>query len=271
MSRLGIDMQTVFGLPPVEHVKLAAELGCGHISTGAGPVPWKLDRFADWSLRDDPALRREMRAAMRDLGVGLSVMEGFGVRPGVEARDRVRDLDLAAELGAKRASAVCMEPDRARGLDQLTLLAELAHQRDILLTLEFAPPHAINSLASAIGAIREIGHPNIRLVIDAMHFFRSAGDVDELRALDPALVGYVQLCDAPLKGKSQDYLHEACFERLAPGDGELPLIAMVDALSGTTTPIGLEAPMQAEMEKDWRDAVERIVLAGRAILARADA
>jgi hypothetical protein len=29
-QRFGIDVQTIFGMPPVEHVNLAADLGCGH-------------------------------------------------------------------------------------------------------------------------------------------------------------------------------------------------------------------------------------------------
>jgi hypothetical protein len=34
MNRLGLEMLTLLGMPPVEHVRLAADLGCVSISTG---------------------------------------------------------------------------------------------------------------------------------------------------------------------------------------------------------------------------------------------
>src|SRR5262245_49575160 len=98
MSRLGIELLSVFGLPPVEHVNLAADLGCGYISTGLTQLPFNPHNYPAWSLRDDPVLRRAMITAMRDRGVAIGLGEGLIVRPGIEARDNARDLDLMAEL-----------------------------------------------------------------------------------------------------------------------------------------------------------------------------
>jgi hypothetical protein len=38
-ERLGIEFLSVFGLPPVEFVNLAADLGCRYISTGLRSAP----------------------------------------------------------------------------------------------------------------------------------------------------------------------------------------------------------------------------------------
>lgn len=258
MKRLGIDMQTVFGMPPVDHVKLAAELGCGHVSTGLAPVPWKLERFPMWSLHDADT-RREMIVAMRDLGITLSAVEGFAIRANAHVGDRAADLDVAAELGAKRVNSVCMEPDLARGLEQLAILAELAGQRALTLTLEFAPPHTINTLAGALSAVRAVGSPNIRLVIDAMHLFRSGGTIADLVAIEPTLIGYAQFCDVPSTSKDGNYYNEACFDRKCPGEGELPLDAFVRALP-RDVPIGIEVPMLSEIRAgDTLNVVRRIV------------
>ena len=121
MDRLGINTQTLFGMPPVDHVNLAADLGCGHISTGLSPVPWKREQFPDWSLRDDPRLQRELRAALKDRGIAIAFAEGCIVRPQVEVSSYAADLDLFAELGAQGVSTVCMEPDRGRALRGTTL------------------------------------------------------------------------------------------------------------------------------------------------------
>src|ERR1700754_2240562 len=111
MSRLGIENLSVFGLPPVEYVNLAADLGCSHISTGLSPVNINPHGYAGFDLRQDAALRREMRAAMHDRGVSISNAEGLTVRPNVEARDRVAELDAFADLEAKRLNVVSLDPD----------------------------------------------------------------------------------------------------------------------------------------------------------------
>ena len=239
---LGIDSQTIFGMPPVEHVTLAADLECTHVSLGFQPVPWKLEEFPAWSLRDDRALRRELRAVMRDRGVSLALAEGLIIRPGSDLRDRTEDIDLFAELGAARLGTVSMDPDHPRALDQLAALAEMAAERNMGVVLEFAPPHPINNLAAALSAIERIGMPNVGLVIDAMHFFRSGSTLDELAAIDPTLLRYAQLCDAPLDISNDDYLDEACFNRMSPGTGDLPLRELIDALPADI-PFGLETPM----------------------------
>jgi sugar phosphate isomerase/epimerase len=266
-KRLGIDLLTVFGMPPVEHVTLAANLGCSHISTGLTAVPWKLDGFPHWSLRDDLALRREMIAVLRDRGVSIALVEGFTIRPGIEARHYAADLDLSAKLEARRANTICMEPDQSRARDQLAALAELTAERGMGLTLEFAPPHAINTLEKALSALCQVGKQNVSLVIDAMHFFRSGGSVAELAEVDPHLIGYVQLCDVPLAPPHEDYFREACFDRQCPGEGELPLDAFLLSLPHDA-PIGLEIPMLSRVKAGERLTVlvERAVDASHRLL-----
>jgi sugar phosphate isomerase/epimerase len=247
MARLGIELLSVFGMPPVEHVHLAADLGCGHISTGLTQLPFNPQGYASWSLRDDAVLRREMKAAMRECGVVIGAGEGFTVRPGQDLRDRQGDVDLMAELGAERVGGVSMEPDIERTKDQFALLAEYAQQRGMRATMEFAPPHPVGNLAAALAVIKHVNRPNFQLVIDAMHFFRSGGTVAELAALDPQCIGYAQLCDVPRQPIAQDYMQEAMFGRLLPGEGELPLAEFVRALP-RDVPIGLEIPMRAKAE-----------------------
>jgi len=42
MDRLGIEMLSVFGMPPIEYVHLTADLGCRYITTGlVGFAPLK--------------------------------------------------------------------------------------------------------------------------------------------------------------------------------------------------------------------------------------
>lgn len=236
----------MFGMPPVEHILLAAKLDCSHICTGLVPLPWKLDRFSDWSLRDNIGLRRDMIAAMRDKGVALALGEGCIVRAGLDVQDYAADLDLFAELGALQINTVATEPDLSRAQAQLALLADMADQRGMGLTLEFAPPHSINTLEKALYAIRGIAKPNARMTIDAMHFFRSGGSIGQLAVAGGACIGHVQLCDVPMTPTNDDYYQEACFGRRLPGEGDLPLRALLAALPKDVR-VGLEIPMLARI------------------------
>ena len=58
--RLGIEQLSVFGLPPVDFVDLAATLGCSCISVGLTGMGYNPHGYPAFSLRDDVSMRREM-------------------------------------------------------------------------------------------------------------------------------------------------------------------------------------------------------------------
>jgi sugar phosphate isomerase/epimerase len=262
-----LDLQSAFGMPPVEYVTLAADLGCGHVTTGAGPTPWNPCGYPRWSLRDDVALRRETAAALHDRGVVISVASGFSLRAETEVRDFAADMDLFAALGARQVGTVGMDPDIARAHDQLAQLTEMAVQRGMDVVLDYSPHQAINSLEAACTALRHTGSPHALLSIDAMHFFRTGGTVAQLADLDPRLIGYAQLCDVPSVAKHADYAREATFERMIPGEGDLPLTAYVEALPEAVL-LGVETPILSEIERgaSVSDVLARAVAASRRLL-----
>src|SRR5262245_47026775 len=118
MNRLGIEHLSVFGLPPVEFVDLAADLGCTQIAIALTPIHLNPHGYPAYSLREDAALRRSMIKAMRDRSVSISLGEGFAVRPNADVRERAGDMELMRELGARRLNTVSMEPDLDRSFDQ---------------------------------------------------------------------------------------------------------------------------------------------------------
>jgi sugar phosphate isomerase/epimerase len=267
MSRFGIELLSVFGMNPVEHVALAADLGCAYISTGLMQLPFNPHGYAPWSLRDDPALRRRLSEVMRDRGVSIALGEGLIIRPGVEMADYAADLEILAELGAGCVNTASMEPDVNRTADQCAVLAELAGQHGIIASIELVPASAAGTLAAALAIVHHVNRPNFRLLLDSMHVFRSGGTVEELQALDPKLIGYAQLCDVPMPAIEPDYMREAMFGRLVPGQGDLPLAGFIAALP-PDIPIGLEVPMlaQAQAGISPRQRLQPAVDAARALL-----
>jgi sugar phosphate isomerase/epimerase len=243
--RISIEFISVFGLPPVQFVDLAADLGCQHIGMSLTPMPSNPHNYPLWSLREDAQLRRDMIVAMRHTGVSISLGEGFLIMPKVDIANVAADLDLMRELGAPAVNILSLEPDMNRGFDQCALFAQMAHARGLRATLEFVPSLPIGDLSSALAAVRHVGQPHFGVLIDAMHVFRSGSKVADVAAIEPGLIGYVQLCDVPLVSKSTSYADEARYERLPPGKGELPLQQLLGALPHDLI-VGLELPMLAQ-------------------------
>lgn len=246
-KRLGIELLSVFGLEPVAHVELAADLGCGFISSGLTQLPFNPHLYEAWSLREDLALRRRLRETLRYRDVVIGLGEGFTVRPGADMAERGDDMDVMAELGVVCAGGSAIEPDIGRVKDQFAALAEVAGARGMQASIELVPGSAVGTLEAAMDVVRHVGRANFGLLLDSMHFFRSGGTLDELRAVDPAVIFYAQLCDVPMPAREPDYMREAMFNRLAPGQGDLPLADFVAALP-KNVPIGLELPMLAQAE-----------------------
>ena len=271
MATLGIENISVFGLPPLEFVNLAADLGCQHISTGLTSFDFGVCDYAPFSLRDDAALRREMIAVMRDRGVSISLGEGLTIRPGMSAKNHQSDLDIMCELGVKRINTVSMDPDLHRTFDEFAILTDMAAARGLETTTELSPSLTIGDLPTALAAVRHVGRPNFRLLIDTMHVIRSGSSVADIAALDPQLIAYIQLCDAPRKPRFESYFEEAMFERMAPGTVELCLRELVAVLPRDRV-YSLEVPLRSEAKAGIgpHERLRKCVEAARNLLIEAE-
>lgn len=243
-DRLGIGMLSVFGLPPVELVNLAADLGCRFVSAALQGMPLVPLGYPRFSLTDDAGLRQAVLAAMDDRGVTISLGDGFLVLPGADVRALRTDLDVLAELGVPRINVVSLDPDVPRSFDQFAALADLAAQRGIQTLVEPVPGLTVGDLPTALAAVEHVARPDFRLLIDTMHLVRSGSNAADLAAIDPARIGYAQLNDTTLRPRGGNYMEEAMFERMVPGEGELPLRDILSALPAGIV-IELEVPRRA--------------------------
>lgn len=244
MTRLGIGFLSVFALPPVELVNLAADLGCRYVSTVMQGVPLVPSLgYPLFSLKDG-GLRNDLIAAMDDRGVTISLGDGFLVLPGAEMRHFSADLDALAQLGVPRINAVSLDPDLGRTFDQFAALAEVAGQRNIETDVEPVPGLTVGDLATAVAAVKYVGRHDFRLLIDTMHLVRSGSTAADLAALDPNSIGYAQLNDTTLRPRIDNYMEEAMYERMVPGEGELPLREILSVLPPDIV-IELEVPRRS--------------------------
>ena len=266
-DRLGIDFISVLAMPPLAHVALAAELGCGAISLALEPFTANPHGYPFWSLRTDAGLRRALITAARERDVAITLGEGFLIRPDGDVGTMAADLELMAEIGVARVNIVSLDPDVARSLATLAHFADLAAARGMIATIEFMPGLAIGTVRAAVEAVRAVGRSNFKLLLDAMHVYRSGAAAADLAAIDPDLIGYVQLCDVPLVSRHASYGEEARDNRLPPGEGELPLADFIAAMPASCI-VGLEVPMldAALAGVGPRDRLERCTVPARALL-----
>src|SRR4029077_2767126 len=185
-----------------------------------------------------------LRATMDDRGVTISLGDGFLVLPGADMRDFCSDLDVLAELGVPRINVVSLDPELGRSFDQFAALTELGAQRNIETDVEPVPGLTIGDLPTAVAAVEYVGRPDFRLLIDTMHLVRSGSGAADLLALDPEHIGYAQLNDTTLEPRIDNYMEEAMFERMVPGEGELPLRDILSALPPDIV-IELEVPRRS--------------------------
>ena len=244
MDQLAVGFLSVFGLPPVEFVDLAADLGCRYVSTVVQGVPLVPLGYPPFSLKDDAGLRRDMLAAMDHRGVTSRSATGSWCCPAPRCTGSAADLDALAELGVPRINVVSLDPDLGRTFDQFAALTELAAQRGIQTVVEPVPGLTVGDLPTALAAREHVGRPDFRILIDTMHLVRSGSTAADLAAVDPDCIGYAQLNDTTLRPRMDNYMEEAMFERMVPGEGELPLRDILAALPPDVV-IEIEVPRRS--------------------------
>lgn len=269
MNKLGIERLGTFGMPPVEFARLAGSLGADCIGIGLAPTPgYNPDGHSDWSLRSDPAMRRELDDTCRGLGVGVSIVEGFWVGPDNDMRDFAADLDVVRELGCDRINVVSVGQGISRTIEGFAQLCDLAQPRGITVCAEMGSLGPIPQVEPALEVVRGVARPNFALVIDTMHFFRLGNTLADFAALDPALIGYVQLADAPWRPRFETYMEEAMYERMVPGEGDLPLAEFVSLIPDGVV-VSIEIPLRswAEQGRTVQERTAPCVAAARNLLS----
>lgn len=271
MNEIGIERLGTFGMPPARLAALAAELGAECIGIGlASTGGYNPDGHPPYSLRDVPAQLRETIATTRDLGVRVSIVEGFAVLADNDLRAYAGDLDIVRALGCERINVVSVGQEMGRTIDGFATLCEVAAARGIAVSAEMGSLGPLKQVEAALAVARGVRQPNFSLVIDTMHFFRLGNTVADFAALDPALVGYVQLADAPWTPRFDTYMEEAMYERMIPGEGELPLADFVRRIpDGVVISVEIPIRSRAAQGQDARARTAPCVAAAKALLGRA--
>lgn len=267
-ARLSLEQITAWGLSPPALIDLAAALGCEAISLFVEAVN---PESAGEPLVGNAPLVRDIRARLDATGVYINTLECFALTPATEVAAFEPTLAVGAELGGRTATAIVFDPDRARVTDTLAAFAELARAHGLATNIEFIALSEAKSLGDAVSLARAVAPHDVRIVIDTLHWTRSGGTPADLRALDPALLGAVQLCDGPAEMAPELQLfHEGFLQRMIPGEGAFAVTDFLRALPPGQL-IGVEVPLQdlADAGVAVEERARRAIAGARRMIAAA--
>lgn len=237
MVPLSLAHLTVLDVAPPALFDLAAQAGFQSVGIRILPA---VPGAASYPL--SRAVVVEWRRRMADAGVGVHDVEFIPLTPDVRVADYAQTLALAAELGAKRLNVSGDDADFARLVERFGSLCDIAADVGIGVDLEFMRFRIVGTLQQALDVVSRAARPNGRLLIDLLHLVRSGGTAEMLRCVPASALGSVQLCDAPRQDPAPAGLaDEARQGRLFPGEGQLPLGALMDALPRDIS-VGAEVP-----------------------------
>jgi sugar phosphate isomerase/epimerase len=228
---------------PEAHILAAAGSGFDHVTlrvTGSeGAVPAQVGL--------DPARVDRVRSALEDSGVGLLDVEVVRMDPELDLSHVAQVLEVAAVLGARNLLVVNSGLEQVEAIDRLGEIVSLAAGTGVRPCLEPMRFSRCRSLAEAVATAVPAG---AGVLIDALHLFRAgegpASVAEAVRRHGRELFPYAQVCDAPTAapGDVDALRDEAVKDRRLPGDGDIPLAALLSALP-SDLPLAVEAPTLA--------------------------
>ncbi|WP_322047993.1 sugar phosphate isomerase/epimerase [Paraburkholderia sp. J67] len=261
---LAVAHLTVLEAQPVEWVRLAAKTGFEGVGLRLHPAA---PGAIAYPIKAGSDAHRELRAALAGEGVAVLDVEFIPIVPDLDPRAFESLFEAAASIGATSVSVSGDDPDASRLAANLAALAIMAKPFGLRIDMEFMRWRHVGTLAQARAAIERAAQPNLALVIDALHLSRSGGKPEDIAGLSPEQIGVVQLCDAPgtLPANDEEAIREARTARLAPGDGALPLEALLHALPPNAA-LSVEMPMPS-LSADAR--MNLALRSARRVVARA--
>lgn len=201
---------------------------------------------------------REREVARRLDDTGMSVLDVEAIIVGTDVDPTERLVGAAAALGSSFVLFTSRIGDRQEALRRFCRACDVAQATDpsLVVVYEFLPAFPLGTLADALWIVGEAARPNSGVLIDNLHLRSSGVAPADVARLDRSLFPYLQIADAPLPAPvgSVALLHEARHERRWPGDGNLPIDALLAALP--QVPLSFEVRSASDREA-FPDPVDR--------------
>ncbi|UFH48223.1 sugar phosphate isomerase/epimerase family protein [Pseudomonas sp. KNUC1026] len=262
MSPLGVAHLTALELAPLELVREAARAGFDAVGLRLHPA---MPGGVAYPLRPASTELAQLRQALGNEGMVVNDIEFIALTPDVNLAAVPWMLETGASLGAHSLTVSGDDPDSGRLAARFAALCELAAPLGLVVNLEFMRWRVVGNLSQALAVVEAAGQANGGILVDALHLFRAGNTVAEVAQAPRHWLHDVQSCDAPFEAPTGDRIvQEAREGRLLPGEGGLPLQALLAAL-----PVGIR--FSAEVPRPVPDAQVRLEQAASSARALIDA
>jgi len=261
---------TLLHVAPPELVTIAARTGYQQVGLRLLPSS---PRSIAYPLMQDARGLQDILSRMRDTGVGVFDLEIIRLDATFRANNLLPFFEVGARLGARAMLVAGDDPDETRLTHSFAALCEASAPFGLSADLEFMPWTKVPDARTALRVVGAARQPNGGVLVDALHFGRSATTFADIAAIPRGCLHYAQICDAPgeVPATVDGLIHTARCERLLPGEGGIDIAGLFAALPGDL-PISVEIPNEkralAGSPEDW---AHQALVASKAILARAAA
>jgi sugar phosphate isomerase/epimerase len=220
--RFSLAHLTVLGCTPPEMTRIAARAGYDFVSYRL--IHMGLANEPDYSLTHNAPLFRETKSALSATGLKLHDVELARIIDGVDVAAYVPELEVAAQLGARRVISSVWTANRTYAIDSLGRLCELAGKLRLEVSVEFVTWSNAPRLGDVMGFVRAVKQANCGLLIDTLHFNRSGIKPEELDEVPRGRFHFVHLCDAPreIPTTTEELIRTGREARLDPGGRHRP-------------------------------------------------
>ena len=258
-NRLTLAYLTVDEGTPVDQIESAS--GAGFDAVGLRLLAPSGLQLAHEIVGNKAQIRAICRAC-ESTGIDIFDVDVFTLAATTDMAVLYHALETAAEIGASIIQTVCEDPDLQRATERFALLCAAAAPHGMTVAIEFMRWRQVGTIEDALAFVAQAGCSNGAICVDTLHLSRSGGTPASIAAVPAQCMPYVQLCDARAEiPPLQDMLQEARHDRLYPGEGELWLDDILDAMP-VGIPISIEVPRIIHANRSVRD---RAKLAGDAL------
>jgi len=227
--RYCLNMSTIRGqkLSVIEEIDVAAKAGY------TGIEPW-LGKLNDYKKNGHSL--KALRKRIEDHGLTIESAIGFArwivddnAQRAKGLEEAKRDMDLLAQLGAKRIAA---PPAGARGTvdpmaaaERYRKLLQIGDEIGVVPQIEmWGGNPSIGRVSTAIYIALEAGHPTACFLGDVYHTYKGGSDFDALKMLGPQALQVFHWNDYPAD-PPHDKIGDG--DRVFPGDGIAPITDIV--------------------------------------------
>jgi sugar phosphate isomerase/epimerase len=244
---------TVLSLAPPQMIEVAARIGYQTVGLRLIKVT---ETTPGYPLMDDKPMMRATKAAIAATGVGVMDIEFVKITPEIEVAALEPFLATGAELGAKYVITAPYDHDLRRMADRLAALSDMAAPYGLRCVLEFFPWTVVPDLDAALKVVEAANRPALGILVDTLHFNRSASRLEQLDDISAARLPFVHLCDASVQTAytTEELLHAGRAERLPVGEGGIDIRSILSHMP-QNIPLALETPMTAMTAAEGAEAV----------------